>query len=73
MSGDGAHRATAAVWLTMSSIDTGTVESYPSTTCPRLSPTNTIGIPVRSAAPADKASYAVTMTMRSERRFICEM
>ena len=47
-----APRAVARVWCSISSTVTGTVESRPSTTMPRLSPTSSSGMPASSATTA---------------------
>ena len=56
--------------MIISSIVAGTVESWPSTTIAAESPTRIRSTPASSAIRPDGASYAVTITMRSPRRFI---
>ena len=64
-------RVTAWVIMTISSIVTGSVESWPITTMAALSPTSSRSTPAASASRALGASYAVTMTTFSPRCFIC--
>src|ERR687898_1768565 len=56
--------------MTISSIPTGTVESWPSTTIAALSPTRTRSTPASSATWPEGKSYAVTITIGSPLRFI---
>src|SRR6266511_68692 len=60
---------TARVRKSISSIVTGTVPSWPSTTTPAVSPTSKMSMPACSAKRAPGASYAVTMTIVSPRLF----
>ena len=54
-------RMTARVWPSISSIVTGTVSRYPSSTMPRLSPTRMMSIPASSTHCACGNEYAVIM------------
>src|SRR5213593_602145 len=54
----------------MSSIVTGTVVGYPSTTMPSESPTRMTSMPAWSTRRANAASYAVIIVMRLPSRFI---
>ena len=69
-SGRFAPRVTHWVMNTISSSDTGTVDSRPCTTIPDESPTRMRSTPAVSARRPLGASYAVTMTILSPRRFI---
>src|SRR5206468_11363334 len=69
-SGRRAPRETAAACRTMSSIVTGTVVGYPSTTMPSESPTRMTSMPAWSTRRANAASYAVIIVMRLPSRFI---
>jgi hypothetical protein len=68
-SGRCAPRVTARVSITISSIDAGTVESWPSTTIAAESPTRMRSTPAASASRPLGASYAVTIAIFSPRRF----
>ncbi len=68
-SGRFAPRATHWVMKRISSSVTGTVDSRPWTTMPDESPTRIRSTPAASASRALGASYAVTMTIFSPRRF----
>ena len=67
-SGRFAPRVAARVSISISSIDAGTVESWPSTTIAAESPTRISSTPAPSASRALGASYAVTITIFSPRR-----
>ena len=64
-----APRVTHCVMNTISSSVTGTVDSRPWTTMPDESPTRIRSTPAASASRPLGASYAVTMTIFSPRRF----
>ncbi len=65
-----APRVTHCVMNTISSSVTGTVDSRPCTTMPAESPTRIRSTPAASARRPLGASYAVTITILSPRRFI---
>ncbi len=65
-----APRVTHCVMNTISSSVTGTVDSRPWTTIPDESPTRIRSTPAASARRPLGASYAVTITILSPRRFI---
>ena len=67
-SGRFAPRVAARVSISISSIDAGTVESWPSITIAAESPTRISSTPAPSASRALGASYAVTITIFSPRR-----
>jgi hypothetical protein len=69
-SGRFAPRVTHSVMNRISSSVAGTVDSRPCTTMPDESPTRTRSTPAASASRPLGASYAVTMTIFSPRRFI---
>jgi hypothetical protein len=63
-------RVTHCVMNTISSSDTATVDSRPWRTMPEESPTRIRSTPAASASCPLGASYAVTITIFSPRRFI---
>src|SRR5438270_3731101 len=62
-----APRATARVWCSISSTETGIVVSYPRMTCASESPTSRTGTPASSRIWAVGKSYAVSITNFSPR------